>query len=48
MPEILKKSSKTGNRFTAITDFQNNKDPVLFQTGNRQLSRKFSEQLYSP
>ena len=48
MPEILKKSSKTGDKFTAISDLQNNEERVLFQVGNRQLNRKFSEQVYSP
>ena len=48
MPEILKQSSKTGDQFTAISDVQNNEVCVLFQAGNSQLSRKFSEQVYSP
>ena len=48
MPEILKKSSKTGDQFTAISDLQNNEKRVLVQVGNRQISRKLSEQLYSP
>ena len=48
MPEILKKASTTGNRFTTISDLQNNVDRVLFRTGNRQLSQKFSEKVYSP
>ena len=38
MPEILKKSSKTGDRFTAIPDLRNNVERVIFQAGNRQLS----------
>ena len=37
MLEILKKSSKTGDRFLAVSDLQNNEERVLFQTGNRQL-----------
>ena len=41
MPEILKKLSKTGDRFTATSDLQNNMEHVLFQAGNRQLSHKF-------
>ena len=48
MPEILKESSKTGDQFTAISDLQDNEERVLFQVGNRQLSGKFSEQVYSP
>ena len=48
MPEILKKSSKTGDRSTAISDLQNNEEHVLFQAGNKQLSQKFPEQIYSP
>ena len=40
MPEILNKSSKTGDQFMEISDLQNNKERVLFQPGNRQLSRK--------
>ena len=43
MPEILKKSSKTGDQWTAISDLQNNVERVLLQVGNRQLSRRFSE-----
>ena len=45
MPEILKRSSKTGDQFTDISDLRNNEERVLFQAGNRQLSRKFSEQV---
>ena len=37
MSEILKKSSVTGDRFTAISDLQSNVERVLFQAGNRQL-----------
>ena len=37
MSEILKKSSKSGDRFTAMSDVQNNEERVLFQAGNRQL-----------
>ena len=48
MPEILKMSSKTGDRFTATSDLQNNVERVLFQAGNRQLSQKFPERVYSP
>ena len=48
MPEILKKSSKTGDQFTAISDLQNNMERVLFQAGDRQLSQKFPEKVYSP
>ena len=38
MQEILKQSSKTGHRFTAISNLQNNEERVSFQTGNKQLS----------
>ena len=38
MLEILKKSSETGDRFTAISDLQNNEEHVSLQTGNRQLN----------
>ena len=48
MPEILKKSSKTRDRFTATSDLQNNVERVLFQAGNRQLSQKFPKEVYSP
>ena len=48
MLEILKESSKTGDRFIAISHLQNNEERVLLQAGNRQLSGKFSEQVYSP
>ena len=48
MPEVLKKSSKTGDQFTAISDLQNYEERVLFQAGNSQLSQKFSQQVYSP
>ena len=34
MLEIFKMSSKTGDRFTAISDLQNKEECVLFQTGN--------------
>ena len=48
MAEILKKSSKTEDRFTATSDLQNNEEHALFRAGNRQLSQKFPEQVYSP
>ena len=48
MPEILKKSSKTGDRFTTTSDLQNNVERVLFHVGNRQLSQKFPEKVYNP
>ena len=44
--EILKKSSKTGDRFTAISDLQNNEERALFHAGNKQLSQKFPEKVY--
>ena len=48
MPEILEKSSKTGDQFVAISDIPNNEECVSFQAGNRQLSCKNLEQVYSP
>ena len=48
IPEILRKSSKTGDRFTAISDLQSNVERVLLQVGNMQLSQKFPEKVYSP
>ena len=48
MPEILKKSSKTGDQYSTISDLQDNEERVLFQAGNGQLNRKFSEQVHSP
>ena len=48
MSEVPKKSSKTGGRFTGISDLQNNVARVLFQAGNRQLSQKFAEKVYCP
>ena len=43
MLEIPKKLPKTGVRFTATSDLQNNEELVLFEAGNRSLSRKFSD-----
>ena len=48
MPEILKKSSKTGDQSTAISDLQSNVERALPQAGNRQLSQKFPEKVCSP
>ena len=45
MLEILKKLSKTGNRFKSILDLDNNGKRVLFQ--DRQLSRMFPEKVCS-
>ena len=45
MPEILNKSSKTGDRFTAILDLQKNEERVSFQAGNTQLNHKFPEKV---
>ena len=45
---ILKNSSKTGDRVTAISNLQNNEKRVSFQPGNRQPIRKSSKQFYSP
>ena len=38
MLEILKKWSKTGDRFADILDLQSKSERVLFQNGNRLLS----------
>ena len=43
-----KKSSKTGDRFTATSALQNNVEHVLFQAGNRELCQTFLEKVYSP
>ena len=48
MYEILRKSSKIGDRFITISDLHNNGERISFQFENRQLSRKFEEQIYSP
>ena len=48
MFEILRMSSKIGNRFIAISDLYSNEERVSFQSGNRQLSRMIEEQIYSP
>ena len=48
MLEIFKWLLKTGDRFTAISDLQKNEERVLIQAGNRQLTWKFSEQVYCP
>ena len=45
MREILKKSSKTGDRFTAVSDLKNNEERVLFQAANRQRSQKFPDKV---
>ena len=48
-PEILKRASKTGHRFTAILDPQNNEERATFQARNRQLSKHFpGKRLKSP
>ena len=46
--EVLEKSSKRGDRFTAISDLQKNEERAFFQAGNRELIRKFSKQVYCP
>ena len=43
MAEVLKTSSKTGDRVTAISDLQNNEEHVLFSG-----SQKFPEKVFSP
>ena len=48
-PEILKKASKAGHRFTDILDLQNNEKRASFQAGNRQLNKQFpGKSLKSP
>ena len=47
MPEILKRLSRARDRFTVISNLQNNEERVLFQAENRQLG-KLSEQVYIP
>ena len=47
-PEILKKSSKTEDRFTATSDLQHNVERALFLAGNRQLCQKFPVKVDSP
>ena len=42
------KRRQIGDRFTAISDLQNNEERVLFQAGNRQLSQKFPKTVYGP
>ena len=48
MLAIFKNSSKTGDRFTAISDLLNNEERVLFQTGNsvKSFLRKFIVRRY--
>ena len=36
--DFFKRSSKTRDRFTAISDLQNNDNRVSFHSGNRKLS----------
>ena len=48
MPEILKESSKKGIDLQPSQNLENNKERVLFYTGNRQLSEKLPEKVYSP
>ena len=48
MSEILKKSSKTGDQFTAISDLQNNEEHVLFQAGNGHSVESFQSKLIVP
>ena len=40
MLEILKKSSEKGERFTAISDLQNNEGRDSFQAGNKETQSK--------
>ena len=40
-----KSNQKTGDRFAAISDLQNNEKRALFQAGNRQLIRQFTKQV---
>ena len=38
--DFVKKSSKTGDRFTTVPDLQNNEERVSFDPGNRKLNGK--------
>ena len=46
MFEMLKKSSRTRDRFTTVSDLQNNEEHVSVLPGIRQLSGKLK--VYSP
>ena len=48
MPEILKKSSKTGDRFTAISDLQNNVEHVSFRLGIGNSVNSFQRKFIVP
>ena len=48
MPEILKKSSKTGDRFTAISDLQNNVERVYFKLGIGNSVESFQNKFIVP
>ena len=46
--EILKKSSKTGDRLTAISDLQDNEERVLFRAGKKATpSKDFTASLHA-
>ena len=44
----MKKPLKTGDRFKASPDLENNEERILLKAGNRQLSRKLPEKDPSP
>ena len=44
---MLKKLPKTGDRFKAMSDLENNEERVL-SAGDRQVSREFPEKVPSP
>ena len=46
--EILEKSSKTRDRFQAISHHENNEGRALLQAENRHLSRKFLAHVPGP
>ena len=48
MSEVLKKASKTGDRFTAISDLQNNVERVLFLAGNSNSVKSFQRKFIVP
>ena len=48
MSDIVKNTPKAGDRFTAISDLQNNEGRVLFRVGDGKINQKFPEKVYSP
>ena len=46
--EILKKSSKTGDRFKAVSDLENNEDRAFFTRGIGNLVESFQRKSIDP